>query len=83
LPSLVVPTLVIVGALDEKYRAMGERMRRLLPRCQLGVIPQAGHAAHLEQPGPFLDAVTSFLLRDDAATARNYSVPEPLGQATH
>ncbi len=50
LPSLDVPVTLAVGERDEKFRAIAERMAAALPRADLHVIPDAGHAAHLEQP---------------------------------
>ena len=50
LPGLQIPVLLIVGADDHRFSAIGDRMRRLLPNAVLSLIPGAGHAAHLEQP---------------------------------
>jgi 2-succinyl-6-hydroxy-2,4-cyclohexadiene-1-carboxylate synthase len=50
LPSLTVPVTLAVGERDEKFRAIAERMAAALPRAELRVIPDAGHAAHLEHP---------------------------------
>ena len=50
LPSLTVPVTLAVGERDEKFRAIAERMAAALPRAELHVIPDTGHAAHLEHP---------------------------------
>ena len=50
LPSLTVPVTLAVGERDEKFRAIAERMAAALPRADLHVIADAGHAAQLEQP---------------------------------
>jgi 2-succinyl-6-hydroxy-2,4-cyclohexadiene-1-carboxylate synthase len=50
LPSLAVPVTLAVGERDEKFRVIAERMAAALPRADLHVIADAGHAAHLEQP---------------------------------
>jgi 2-succinyl-6-hydroxy-2,4-cyclohexadiene-1-carboxylate synthase len=50
LPAIDAPTLVIVGAEDEPYLARGQRLVSLIPRARLEIVPEAGHAAHLEQP---------------------------------
>ncbi len=47
LPRLRIPTLIIVGARDEKYVGIGRRMQALLPRAELQIIRGAGHAPHL------------------------------------
>jgi 2-succinyl-6-hydroxy-2,4-cyclohexadiene-1-carboxylate synthase len=50
LPSLGVPVTLAVGERDEKFRAIAERMAAALPRAEIVVVPDAGHAAQLEQP---------------------------------
>jgi len=62
LPGIHVPTLVLAGALDEKFVSTGERMAAALPDARLLVIPGAGHAVHLERPDAWLEAVTGFLV---------------------
>lgn len=61
LPRLPAPTLLLAGALDEKYVALNERMQSRMPGAVLRIIPDAGHAVHLEQPAAFAGAVTAFL----------------------
>jgi 2-succinyl-6-hydroxy-2,4-cyclohexadiene-1-carboxylate synthase len=55
------PTTLIVGALDEKYVGLGRLMADTIPRARLVVIPDAGHALHLEQPDLFASAVEEAL----------------------
>jgi 2-succinyl-6-hydroxy-2,4-cyclohexadiene-1-carboxylate synthase len=50
LPELTIPVTLLVGERDEKFRAIAERMGERLPGARLVVVPDAGHAAHLEQP---------------------------------
>ncbi len=50
LGSIAVPTLLVVGAEDTKFREIAQLMAARLPAATLAVIPDAGHAAHLEQP---------------------------------
>ena len=61
LPYIAVPTLIVVGELDEKFRAIGEEMVKALPRADLSVVAGAGHAVHVERPRAWCEAVTSFL----------------------
>jgi len=61
LPSLSAPTLCVVGAEDAKFTAIAREMCRALPNGRLAVIPEAGHAAHLEQPERFKRTVLRFL----------------------
>jgi 2-succinyl-6-hydroxy-2,4-cyclohexadiene-1-carboxylate synthase len=58
LSALSCPTLLISGARDEKYCALAEQMAEEIPTCSQVAIPDAGHAAHIEQP----DAVARELL---------------------
>jgi 2-succinyl-6-hydroxy-2,4-cyclohexadiene-1-carboxylate synthase len=52
-----VPVLVVAGERDERYAALGRRLVDALPDATLALVPEAGHAAHLERPQAFLDAV--------------------------
>jgi pimeloyl-ACP methyl ester carboxylesterase len=63
LPSIGVPTLVVVGELDEPFRHAADYMAARIPNAELVVIPGAGHAANLDQPAAFNAAVTAFLDR--------------------
>ena len=54
LPQIRVPTLVVVGANDTITPiADAEAMASAIPGARLAVLPQAGHMAPMEQPGPF------------------------------
>ena len=59
LPTM--PTLIVVGALDEKYCAIGREMAARMPNARLEVVPNAGHTVHLEQQDAFRRLVTDFL----------------------
>ena len=61
LPYLSVPTLLIAGALDPKFVAIGKDMQSAIPDARLAVVDDAGHAVHLEQPRRFADIVAEFL----------------------
>jgi 2-succinyl-6-hydroxy-2,4-cyclohexadiene-1-carboxylate synthase len=62
LHGIEVPVLVVVGARDQAYTAHGRRMVDCIgTNAALAVIPEAGHACHLEAPGAFLAAVQTFL----------------------
>ena len=50
LPSLTVPVTLAVGERDERFHAIAERMADRLPHAEVAVVPDAGHAAQLEQP---------------------------------
>ncbi len=61
LPLLRVPTLLIVGALDPDYRALGREMNRVIPASRLVIVADAGHTVHLEQAETFTRIVLEFL----------------------
>ena len=61
LGELGVPVLLIAGAEDEKYCALARRMAAALPCARLEMVPEAGHAVHVEQPEAFAGAVRRFL----------------------
>jgi 2-succinyl-6-hydroxy-2,4-cyclohexadiene-1-carboxylate synthase len=62
LVRLEMPVLVVAGEHDAKFRALAERMAALIgANATLAVIPEAGHAAHLEQPDAFLAVLRPWL----------------------
>ena len=61
LADITAPTLVVVGAADEKFAAIGERMRAALPSGEMVSIPNAGHSTHLEQPDATATAIADWL----------------------
>jgi 2-succinyl-6-hydroxy-2,4-cyclohexadiene-1-carboxylate synthase len=49
-----MPVLVVAGADDAKFGAEGARLVASIgPNATLALIPDAGHAAHLERPTEF------------------------------
>jgi 2-succinyl-6-hydroxy-2,4-cyclohexadiene-1-carboxylate synthase len=64
LPELAVSTLLIVGEEDEKFRNIAADMATRIPRVGMRIIPEAGHATHLEHPAAFEGAVREFLRRN-------------------
>lgn len=61
LRHLRLPVLLLAGALDDKYCGLANGMATLLPCSRVHVVPDAGHAVHLEQPVVFDAAVSDFL----------------------
>jgi 2-succinyl-6-hydroxy-2,4-cyclohexadiene-1-carboxylate synthase len=55
------PVLLIAGERDEKYCRLGRSMAGAIPAARLVVVPDAGHAVHLEQPEAFHRHVLEFL----------------------
>ena len=61
LPNIKVPSIVIVGANDTPFLAASDYMATKIPGCKKTVIPGAGHAANIDQPQAFNEAVLGFL----------------------
>jgi pimeloyl-ACP methyl ester carboxylesterase len=72
LPHIKVPALVVVGADDTPFLAASDYMATKIPGARKVVIPAAGHAANIDQPQAFIEAVLPFLdsLPPDAAFGR-------------
>ena len=60
LPSLPVPTLLIVGAEDEKFVAVNRLMAESIPKVHQVIFPGVGHAVQLERPREFTCTVLEF-----------------------
>ncbi len=61
LGEVKAPTLLISGARDTVYTRHAERVKTIIPRAEHVVIPEAGHAVHMEQPIAAATAVRRFL----------------------
>jgi 2-succinyl-6-hydroxy-2,4-cyclohexadiene-1-carboxylate synthase len=61
LPRVRMPVLALAGERDERYVQAGRRIALLAPRGDTLPVPDAGHAAHLEQPGAVARLVLEFL----------------------
>lgn len=58
LPRISCPTLVVVGARDDKFRSLGERLCHSIgAQADLVVIADAGHNAPLERPTATAEAI--------------------------
>lgn len=66
LHRLTMPVLVIAGAQDQKFAAIGERMAAAIgANATLALVPGAGHAAHLERPAELLSILRPWLAAHD------------------
>jgi pimeloyl-ACP methyl ester carboxylesterase len=61
LEKIDVPTLIVLGAGDQRYKAGGDYMASKIPDARKVVIENAGHAVNLYQPDEFNAAVLQFL----------------------
>lgn len=60
LASIELPTLLLAGALDEKFTAIARAMHQQMRTSTLRIVPSAGHRIHLEAAGAWCDAVINF-----------------------
>jgi 2-succinyl-6-hydroxy-2,4-cyclohexadiene-1-carboxylate synthase len=61
LNEIQTPTLILTGELDTKYIEIGRILESGIPNAEMQIIPDAGHAIHLEQPDAVIDAIRGFL----------------------
>jgi len=61
LSEIAAPTLLVAGALDAKYVALARVMAERIPTARVEIVPEAGHAVHLERPDAFAALVGDFL----------------------
>jgi pimeloyl-ACP methyl ester carboxylesterase len=61
LPAIAVPSVVVVGANDTPFLAASDYMAAKIPGARKVVIPDAGHAANIDQPDAFNAAILGFL----------------------
>ena len=67
LPSIRVPTLLVVGADDKPFLTGMQYMADKIPGAEHVVIESAGHAVNIDQPKRFNDVLTAFLERTTSA----------------
>ena len=63
LPSIEVPTLILVGENDAQFRPSADYMAAKIPGAEKVILERAGHAANIDQPDAFNAAMRSFLDR--------------------
>ena len=66
LPNLQLPTLLVTGEQDKKFRDLARKMVQKIPQATHASIAESGHACCYEKPKAFVQFLTSFLssLRD-------------------
>jgi pimeloyl-ACP methyl ester carboxylesterase len=63
LPSIAVPTLVLVGEHDTAFLAGSRYMAEKIPGAELALIAGAGHSPNIAKPAEFHRAIRDFLAR--------------------
>ncbi len=61
LPSIKVPTLIIVGDHDESDPVMSKEMHEKIAGSKLVILPQSGHMTFVDQPLMFIKEVSEFV----------------------
>jgi 2-succinyl-6-hydroxy-2,4-cyclohexadiene-1-carboxylate synthase len=60
LRRLSLPVLVVAGERDAKFVSIAGAMAARMPTARVVVLPDCGHAPHLEAPAPFLRLLAEF-----------------------
>jgi len=63
LPTIAVPSIVIVGSEDKPFLVATDYMAAKIPGADKAIIDNAGHAANIDQPESFNRALGAFLNR--------------------
>ncbi|HKY97842.1 MAG TPA: 2-succinyl-6-hydroxy-2,4-cyclohexadiene-1-carboxylate synthase [Gemmatimonadaceae bacterium] len=58
--EITAPALLLAGGLDIQYIEHGKRLAAAIPNAKLEIIPDAGHAIHLENPDAVVREITAF-----------------------
>ncbi len=61
LGEIHAPTMLVVGALDEKFTAIANRMAEAMPEAHVTTMNGCGHACHLEATDAFVSIVDDFV----------------------
>jgi 2-succinyl-6-hydroxy-2,4-cyclohexadiene-1-carboxylate synthase len=77
LPDVDLPVLLAVGSEDAKFRAIAGDLAGRLPDARIVEVPDAGHAAHLENPRFVVAAVRAFLAHGQAGRRPHSAIQTP------
>jgi pimeloyl-ACP methyl ester carboxylesterase len=61
LPEIKAPSIVVVGEKDTPFLAASDYMAAKIPHATKAVIPNAGHAANIDNPEAFNKAIADFI----------------------
>jgi 2-succinyl-6-hydroxy-2,4-cyclohexadiene-1-carboxylate synthase len=59
LGELTMPVSLVVGERDQKFRGTAREMAALIPQAEVVVVPDAGHAVHLEAPDRVAEVISA------------------------
>lgn len=63
--TTAIPMLLLAGARDAKYAALGRRLAEANPALAAATVADAGHAVPFERPHAFAQVLTAFLARHE------------------
>jgi len=61
IPRLLIPTLLITGSYDAKFRDIAKEMEGAFPSARHENVPDTGHAPHMENPKLVAQYINGFL----------------------
>ena len=61
LDAIEAPSLLLAGARDAKFAAIAREMAAAMRNARAHLVPDAGHAAHIEKPAYCARTITAFL----------------------
>jgi 2-succinyl-6-hydroxy-2,4-cyclohexadiene-1-carboxylate synthase len=61
LNEITSPTLILAGEEDSKFRSLAVRLNSGISKSEIVVVPESGHACHLENSKFTLEAIKTFL----------------------
>lgn len=70
LPRIDCPSLLVAGALDEKFAGIATEMSARMPNSRTLIIPDAGHAVQFEEPEALGSALHAFFQEVEAGMDR-------------
>jgi 2-succinyl-6-hydroxy-2,4-cyclohexadiene-1-carboxylate synthase len=80
LARISAPICLAVGEDDLKFRALAAEISQELPNARIEIVPEAGHAAHTDNPTAFLELARSFLLEAEVGKKAPLSPVEAVPQ---
>jgi len=75
LAQLDIPICLAVGSDDVKFQTLAAELCQELPNARVEVVPEAGHAAHTDNPAAFLELARRFLLHAHGCETRHRIPP--------
>ena len=61
LNEITSPTLILAGEEDSKFRSLAVRLNSGINKSEIVIVPESGHACHLENPNFTLETIETFL----------------------